>query len=276
MEHSSSSHETITALVEVVPGQNGWQGRAYAASMAQALDSQEVRGNGMDYQQALVLSALPQPRVIETESAFIKLDLDAFEDASGLAKAIVLERRPWGSASWSEIASFALPLTSQAVSFLDLSVTAGQSYEYATSVRFALAGAETTLVQTVAKEQSGPVAAARLQPDFNASRVIPVETATPEPDLPEGWAFYPNPVKGDTAWVMFKAKAPGALSLQMHNILAERVLVLDQKIASAGWQKVEVGLKGLASGLYLLKLSFKEDGQLVSDQLSFKKIAIMK
>ncbi len=64
---------------------------------------------------------------------------------------------------------------------------------------------------------------------------------------------YPNPSSGAIT-VRFRLDAPGPVRLSVYDLLGRKVAVLTDAVQTSGTHEVQLGVAGLAAGVYLVRL----------------------
>jgi hypothetical protein len=277
-----ATSQTVLAVVETIPGRNGWSGDAYAAAVTKAAGQENLVNSRLEMPRAF-LKVIPCPAFKSATEERIEILIPGFEDSSDRVTGLALYRRLKGEGnSWVHLGNLPNPQVGTPSEYVDHSVTAAAQYEYAVAVNYAWPGGGGLNDGNLAKETyttagravGGPFAAARIQPETAKS---PVSDETPEMDvkgLSGSWAVFPNPATGDKLEFVFESLENSSYLLRIHNLLGEKVK-LARGTVKKGVFRESCGIGGLSNGVYLIRLELTND-QGRSTILSWKKIAIVK
>jgi hypothetical protein len=271
--------QSLLAIVETMPGDHGWTGAAYAGAVSMVVAQSHVV-SGMYEMPDLWLSQIPKPSLVSAGPSHISLSITSFNDLGGKLSALSLWRRQTGQIPWQWQGSISNPISSTV--WNDLSVTPENLYDYALSVDYAWPGgggagalsSSAGVYSTHARAITGPLAASIKQPTPTPMPSGPVATPTPF-DLPQGWLAYPNPVHGDILRVALDAQTAGHYEIFMYSLVGEQVLTQKGKIDQPGRVFAQLGIKHLASGIYLMRINI-EASQGAKQVLPLRKIAVLK
>jgi hypothetical protein len=274
-----SNGQSVLAVVETMPGEHGWSGAAYAGAVSMVVAQNHIV-SGMYEMPDLWLSPIPKPALVSANPTRISLNIPSFNDLGGKMMDLSIWRRSTGQSAWQWQGSIANPVSSTV--WNDTSVTAENLYDYAINVDFSWPGgggagalsSTAGIFSTNARAITGPIAASIKQPTATPMPTGPIATATPF-DLPQGWLAYPNPVHGDTLWVALDAKNPGSYEIFIYSLAGDQVMTQKGKIDQAGRIITQMGIKRLASGIYLIRINI-EASQGSKQVLPLRKIAILK
>lgn len=276
-----SSGQVLLSIVEAMAPLHNWGGAAYAGAVSAPVSKAQLI-SGMITQPDLWLNLIPQATLASADPTHIALSITSYSDLGGQLSALSVWRRPYGQNLWQWQASLANPAAATASLWDDSSVSAESLYEYAISLDFKWPGgggagslSQTSgIYSTNARSISGPFAASLKQPTPTPTPAGP--TASPTPfELPQGWLAYPNPVHGDVIQVAFDAQFAGNYEISAYTMAGERSLSIKGEMPKAGRVKADMGIKRLASGIYLLRIDIEaKDG--TKQEMPLRKIAVLK
>jgi hypothetical protein len=276
-----STGQTLIAIVETMAPDHGWRGAAYAGAVdAMAGKAQLV--SGLIAMPDLWLSPIPQPSLAAASPSHIALSISAYASLGAPLSALSLWRRPAGLSLWEWQASLPNPSSSSSVVWDDLNVMPENLYEYALSLDFTWPGGggagalsmTAGIYSTKAHSVAGPFAASLVQPSPTPSPRGPTPVLTPV-ELPDGWLAYPNPAHGEALSILFDAKEEGRYEILAYTLSGGLALRRQGSIEKAGRNRSELPIKGLASGVYLLRINIEaKDGK--RQEMPLRKIAILK
>jgi hypothetical protein len=274
-----ASGQSVLAVVETMAPLHGWTGEAYAGAVSAVIGRSHLV-SGILEMPDLWLSLIPKASFVTANPHQISLSITAFNDLGGQLSELSLWRRQTGQSAWQWLGTVANPISSTV--WNDISVTPENLYDYSISLDFkwpggggagALSGTA-GLFSSNARSISGPMAASLKQPTPTPRPSGPVASPTPF-DLPQGWLAYPNPVHGDTLNVALDAKNAGNYQIWVYSLAGDQVLTQKGKIEQAGRILTQIGIKRLASGIYLMRINI-EGTQGAKEVLPLRKIAILK
>lgn len=275
-----SMGQPVLGIVEAVDGQFAWQGDGYVGASTGNIEKSSISRALLTLPEVWI-SKIPKPTFVSASESEIRIKIEHFSNVSGLAVGLVLRRREVGVQNWSYHSTVSLPPLA-GLELTDSSVQAGKIYEYSAGVNFGWPGGtgigslplETGLYSSMAVSKGLPMAASATQPSpMGAS---PAKSPTQASlHLEDGWLSYPNPVLGNDIQMAIDMPWPGSALAKIYSIDGEKVRDWRQSFEAKGQVRATMGLAGLSSGIYIMKL-FVESFQGQQIELKAKKIAILR
>lgn len=270
--------QLIRGWAEAYAGQFGWQGKAFVGALQGTVEKSDVVSSRLSLPPVL-LSELPTPHLLSATASQISLGIPVFVDASGLASGLVLWRRE-SAGSWAKRAD--LVLGNSEIAFNDNDIIENRLYWYGISARYPWPGGsqggalplEVGSWVSFARSESSLMKASDLQPSPTAFPTLP--ESLPTPDLgSESWLAYPNPNRSGKMRLAFQIAKKSTYRVEVFGIDGSRVHSSLGEASTPGWQLPWVDLTKLASGIYLMKLSVKPEGE-VEYSPPIRKVAIVR
>jgi hypothetical protein len=270
-------NQTILAIIECYSPQFGWDGPAYSAAETDVVTKSSIM-NGRIFMQALTLTAVPVPSLLRADTSTVQVNIPPYIDSGGVATGLVLWRQD-SAGTWQSLTT--LPLSGNILTYGDRSVLPNASYWYGVSVIYAWpggsqAGALPTLSNqyvSMARSRSSVMVAALVQP---TPTFAPTFTPTVKHDLGSiGWAAGPNPNRDGKFNIEFQTTKPASWLLQVFGLDGSQVKEWKGSTQRGGWQVAGIDLSHLASGVYLMALHVKQEGE-TEKTLPLRKVAIIR
>jgi hypothetical protein len=270
-------NQHVLAVLECFQGQFGWEGPAYSAASSTLVTKPSIIG-GRLIAQPLILTQVPLPSLIQASPTNINIKIPPYTDNGGQATSLELWRQG-SDGVWQALT--AMPLTSSVQVFADVSVAAGASYWYGISVVYAWPGgsgegalpAVPGQYVSQARAVSSLMVAADVQPSPTAS---PTALPAINHDLGQaGWAAGPNPSRDGKFRIQFHTDKAATWKLSAFDLDGSMVRTFSGSDSQNGWQVAGIDLAKQASGIYLLDLRVKQEGE-AEKTLPIRKVAIIR
>lgn len=273
-----SQGNALLAVVETYASQFGWQGKAFAGASSGVLAKADLASSRSILPVAL-MSEIPAPLLSSADEQFINLSLPALVDASGLASGLVLWRRSQAG-SWAKQAD--LPLSPAEQIYADTQVDPQGLYHYGLSVRYdwpggGQAGAlpnEAGSYVTLARSESSLIQASKNQPTPTPFPTLPVAETTPDLGT-ESWLAYPNPNRDGKVRLAFRMVKKGSYEAKFFSLDGTLVRTHQGKAEAGTWPMPVADLTSMASGIYLVQLNLRYEGEGTS-HLPIRKLALVR